>query len=376
MRPWASELVLSGAWEWTVDQGDVLDRLRAMPDACVHSIVTSPPYWGLRDYGLPTTRWADGMDCCLGLEPEPQDFIVHLAEVCSQLWRVLHPSGTLWLNLGDSYNGSGGEGGDYRTNGSKASNAGGGPKAKRAVGLKRKDLVGVPWRAALALQAEGWWLRRDVIWCKRNPNPESAPDRPHTAHEYLFLLSRAEHYFYDHGEAPALRSWWDIPTEGFPAAHFATFPTALPERCIVAGSSERGACPECGAPWRRIVKAEGGSIGRGWHDHQDDLRVGQRVVGDAAKGRGDRHDDYRRSTIGWERGCEHEAEPVPCVILDPFSGSGTTGVVARRLGRRYIGIELSDEYAEISRSRIAEALLPKRKRSVPKDRPGQLGLLA
>lgn len=398
--------VLSGAGDrpWHVEQGDVLATLARIPSDSVHCIVTSPPYWGQRDYDLPPTSWGDGWVGCLGLEPSPDQFIVHMQEIGEELRRVLHPLGTLWLNLGDSYNGSGGEGGDYRANGWKEGRAGAGPASKKAPGLKRKDLVGLPWRVALALQADGWWLRRDIVWYKRNPNPESAPDRPHTAHEYIFLMSRSEHYFYDaesvaqpssgrgsgnkapgyhHGNnaptepAPSrhLRSVWDIPTEPFPDAHFATFPTMLPELCIKAGSSWRGCCIDCAMPWSPIVAREGGSIGSGWNNHEDDRRVGQRIVGDAAKGRGDKHDTYQRRIVGWEPGCQHGGETIPCVVLDPFSGSGTTGVVARRLSRRYIGIELSEEYARMSEQRIADALLPKRKRPARADRPGQLGLI-
>ncbi|MBY6273924.1 MAG: hypothetical protein CW346_17265, partial [Bacillaceae bacterium] len=225
-------------------------------------MVTSPPYFGLRNYGV------DGQ---IGLESTVEEYVQTMVEVFREVRRVLRKDGTLWLNLGDSYNGSGGAGGDYAEGGLKE----GQPKypGRRLDGLKPKDLIGVPWRVAFALQADGWYLRSDIIWSKPNPMPESVTDRPTKAHEYVFLLAKSERYFYDAdairephtvdwigrniksakgnkdrndgGKAcetgnPAgrnKRSVWEISTKPFPEAHFATFPPELPEICILAGTS-------------------------------------------------------------------------------------------------------------------------------------------
>jgi hypothetical protein len=187
-------------------QAHVLDGLRSLPDGCVHCCVTSPPYYGLRDYGLPPSRWGDGWEGCLGLEPTPAQFVVHLVEVFAEVLRVLRDDGTLWLNLGDSYaSRPNGDLGPCGLQGSLVPHA----EVRRArawrrhqttgppPGLKHKDLMGLPWRLAFALQEAGWWLRADVIWSKPNPMPESVKDRPAKSHEYLFLLSKRARYYYD-----------------------------------------------------------------------------------------------------------------------------------------------------------------------------------
>jgi DNA modification methylase len=325
---------------------DVMEGLRQLPDESVHCVVTSPPYWGLRDYGV------SGQ---IGLEATPDLFVARMVEVFREVRRVLRPDGTLWLNLGDSYVTS--------PPGNKAPSASDvdgqyARKMKRQLGhgedvdaiyakaripgLKSKDLMGMPWRVALALQADGWWLRSDIIWHKPNPMPESITDRPTKSHEYVFLLTKSERYFYDaeaikeegitgdmrrpygsegswaldgrpiqrrpNGKPRAAgvqhkqtelgqqeggylgsndpfatrnkRSVWTIATNPFPQAHFATFPPELPEICIKAG------CPKDGT------------------------------------------------------------------VLDPFSGAGTTCLVADRLQRHGIGIELNPEYAAMAEKRI------------------------
>ena len=173
-------------------QGDVIETLRSLPDGIVHTCVTSPPYWGLRDYGIPGQ---------IGLEKTPEEYIEKIVEVFREVRRVLRDDGTLWLNLGDSYARNGGKNGQY--NAGKTAKVG---STKRRVqlgnyrvpdGLKEKDLVGIPWRVAFALQADGWYLRSDIIWHKPNAMPESVKDRPTKAHEYIFLLSKSPKYYYD-----------------------------------------------------------------------------------------------------------------------------------------------------------------------------------
>jgi DNA modification methylase len=297
--------------------GDVRDSLRQLADGSVRCVVTSPPYWGLRDYGN------DGQ---IGLEQTPELYVAEMVEVFREVRRVLADDGTLWLNLGDSYNGaapnrSGANGyNDGRTNRDKRFSVGG------VQGLKPKDLVGIPWRVAFGLQADGWYLRQDIIWAKPNPMPESVTDRCTKAHEYVFLLTKQPRYYYDHkaaaepakyagvtvkasdpntakngakgtfgatavgftqhdtvvGDTRNRRSVWTVTTKPFKGAHFAVMPEALVEPCVLAGSA-----------------------------------------------RGD-------------------------TVLDPFSGSGTVGVVALKHDRNYIGCELNPEYADLSRKRICD----------------------
>tara|TARA_R100001082_G_scaffold75567_1_gene43777 strand:+ start:1399 stop:2337 length:939 start_codon:yes stop_codon:yes gene_type:complete len=296
-----------------VIQGDVREVLKTLGDESVQCVVTSPPYWGLRDYGV---------DDQLGLEATPEEFVENMVDVFREVKRVLRNDGTLWLNLGDSYFG-GGRGDDSKLRGShkgqgtydsmKSSK----PDWNKVKGLKPKDLIGIPWRVALALQADGWYLRSDIIWNKPNPMPEPVKDRPTKSHEYIFLLTKSAKYYYDaeaikeNGEYPAgtkaakgsakrystdlvnsrppeykvydglrnKRSVWKITTKPYKEAHFATFPEELPEICIKAGTQK-----------------------------------------------GD-------------------------VVLDIFAGSGTTLRVASKLGRKGIGIELNPEYIKILKKR-------------------------
>ena len=283
---------------------DCVKSLRSMSDGSVDCCVTSPPYFGLRDYGV------DGQ---IGLEQTPDEFVAKLVEVFREVRRVLRDDGTLWLNLGDTY----------------AANRGGTtPPAQN--GIKRKDLIGIPWRVAFALQADGWYLRQDIIWHKPNPMPESVRDRCTKAHEYVFLLSKSERYFFDseamkepvqsnkgngksfrgggsytggnafnnhqlkdrdtHGNAPNeegtrnRRSVWTVATRPYKGAHFATFPPDLIEPCILAG------CPVGG------------------------------------------------------------------IVLDPFGGSGTTAGVAIKHGRRAVLCELNPEYVKLAEQRIKHEL--------------------
>jgi DNA modification methylase len=301
--------------------GDCRERLKELPDASVHCCVTSPPYLGLRDYGMQSQ---------IGLENSVAEYITALVEALEECRRVLRDDGTLWLVIDDSYatDAKGGRGQDKSTlsDGGKWQTAAHPPKLGRSnwrkEGYKRKDLFGIPWRIALALQERGWWLRCDIIWAKDSCMPERVSDRPTRAHEYVFLLSKSQQYHYDAAaiaeptsestrtrlaqnvaaqagsdrvpgktngpmravgspETRNCRSVWRINPGGFEGQHFATFPAELAERCILAG------CPEGGT------------------------------------------------------------------VLDPFFGAGTTGLVADRLGRDCIGIELNPEYAAIAERRIA-----------------------
>jgi DNA modification methylase len=341
----------------TLYLGDCLESLRAMPEVKVQTCITSPPYWGLRDYGV------HGQ---LGLESTPEEYVARLVAVFREVKRVLREDGTLWVNLGDTYAQAGGPGWQGKNGG----------RATRQFtlhrdsvpmreitrhppeGLKPKDLVGIPWRVAFALQADGWYLRSDIIWHKPNPMPESVTDRPTKAHEYIFLLSKSERYYYDaeavkepcesspsdirkmeqslpriggkhkmlidpYSKASAStnigqlrgvgdpsgrnrRSVWTIATTPYKGAHFATYPRALVEPCILAGSRE-----------------------------------------------GD-------------------------IILDPFGGSGTTAAVALSLGRRAVLCELNPEYAGLIHDRVMSEEAYQQPRlfadEKPKPVPQELGL--
>jgi DNA modification methylase len=335
----------------------------------VQMCVTSPPYWGLRDYGVKGQ---------IGLERTPEEYVATMVEVFRLVREVLVDDGTLWLNLGDCYCGAGYS--NHTLDGAALRGDGGKQKHTLAFpGLKPKDLIGMPWRVAFALQADGWYLRSDIIWHKPNPMPESVRDRPTRAHEYLFLLSKRPTYFYD-AEAIAeraryeciapgpdgltrnRRTVWTITPEQYRDAHFATFPKKLVEPCILAGTSERGHCPECGARWERVVE-------KGAAYPKIDHRGGQRAAGSAYDGAGSvRHMSGQESNawkashpdklLGWRPTCDHNKEPIPDVVLDPFLGSGTTAEVAQHIGRRYIGIELNSTYSPMQQRRTAQMVIP------------------
>lgn len=302
-------------------QGDCLKGLKNLPDNSIDCCVTSPPYFGLRDYGNENQ---------IGLEETPEDFVNKLVEVFAEVKRVLKPQGTLWLNLGDSYNGYKGNA-FSETAGSEYAGHRNQPTRKSGYGLeckdiKPKDLIGIPWMVAFALRANGWYLRQDIIWHKPNPMPESVNDRCTKSHEYIFLLSKSQRYFYDadaikypvleesinrvktgwagnekrgytsgkqnnlskrYGSQKAIemtmankRSVWSVNTKSYTEAHFATFPQELIVDCIKAG------CPKGG------------------------------------------------------------------IVLDPFMGAGTTGLVAKKLERNYVGFELNPDYIKIAEKRI------------------------
>ena len=464
--------------------GECRQVLRGMPEESVQAVVTSPPYWGLRDYGLPPTVWGGDPGCdhvwescghlhrggpqgptgersnrsgipaqnaaqhirvgdrcrCgawrgqLGLEPDPWLYLDHLVEVFREVRRVLRPDGVLWLNLGDSYaTGAnsgrvmGGENGKHDPIYESGAIPRCQPNRMPIEGLKAKDLIGLPWRAALALQADGWWLRQALPWIKRSAMPEPARDRPVTTVEYVFLLTKSRRYFYDHvaamrpsssrtllrlqqnieaqqgsfranggtranrsmravgGARRPLRSTdlffdslepphgavsgeggflaLDVPGGCFKGAHFASFPTSLVEPLLRAATSEAGACPGCGAPWERITAK--GRAHKEW----------RRACGSDASGtyRGQAVKDYDVAgvqnaseikarvlsgmrevvTVAWRKPCRCDfGPPAPCLVLDPFGGSGAVGVAAQKMGLDFVLIELSEEYTGMSLDRI------------------------
>lgn len=269
-------LFAKGAGRSALITGDSRRILAKMPERAFQVCVTSPPYWSLRNYNI------GGQ---IGLEPSLDDYIRSLVEVFEEVRRVLRDEGTLWLNIGDSYT-SGGR--TWRAPDKKNPIRGMDVRPPTPSGLKPKDLIGVPWRLALALQSAGWYLRADIVWNKPNCQPESVKDRPTRCHEYVFLFSKAERYFYDFKAVRGpngrnFRTVWDIWTQPYPEAHFATFPTQLVEPCISLGS-----------------------------------RAGD-------------------------------------LVLDPFIGSGTTGLVASLMQRRFVGIELNPDYVKIAERRIRDA---------------------
>jgi DNA modification methylase len=376
-------------------QGNVIKCLKKLPNNIVHCVVTSPPYYALRDYGVPGQ---------IGLEETPEAYIAKMVEVFRAVRRVLRKDGTLWLNLGDSYaTGTSADRRDGKRGIGDATQA-----AQDAVsrngnpfGLAAKNLVGIPWRVAFALQADGWYLRSDIIWAKPNPMPESVTDRPTKAHEYLFLLSKSARYFYDaeairedakvisgqnfrarartaagalggenqhHMESRAYtevkganrRTVWTIATEPYPEAHFATFPRKLVQPCILAGCPEH-ACPKCGAPWVKEVEKSGGTTCKSWHDHSDDLGRGQQKNENGM-------DTYRVEVTGEHPTCACGLPPIGGTVLDPFIGSGTTGLVAKALFRFYIGIELKPQYITLARKRVSLTQIEKCRKDFAKIR--------
>jgi len=424
--------------------GDCLQVLPTLPAESVQCVVTSPPYYGLRDYG--TATWEGGsaecdhktgknarndgnrngkdgfagnrnleghadmgallyrdtcpkcgarrVDSQIGLEQTPAEYVEKMVQVMREVWRVLRDDGTLWLNLGDSYAGSGkgrNADGTHQEGGKQGTNRGTveGRLTKTDTGeLKPKDLLGIPWRVAFALQDDGWYLRADIIWHKPNPMPESVTDRPTKAHEYIFLLTKSARYYFD-SEAikePAAepdrvrgdsighnqrtlagrpidrkaeqcatrnaRSVWTIATRPYKGAHFATFPPALAEKCILAGTSERGACPHCGKAWVRNVEKTVDAP----YQKQEGERQRQRTKGAITGGVENVTLKAKIQTVttGFSPACACPAhDPVPCVVLDPFAGSGTTGVVSLQRRRAFVGIELNPEYIELARARVA-----------------------
>ena len=380
----------------TILQGDVRSCLKQLDDESVQCCITSPPYWGLRDYGC------DGQ---IGLEPTPEAYVADLVAVFHEVKRVLRDDGTLWLNLGDSYANTSASG---QNNFEKSTLSGGrgqrdpmNPGLHKQIpeGIKPKDLVGIPWMVAFALRADGWYLRSDIIWNKPNPMPESVTDRCTKSHEYIFMLTKSERYYYDaeaikepvsevslkwaeygwdcdrpstknasmggdgiHTEKMGTRfvnpdgrnkrDVWTVATQPCAEAHFATFPAKLIEPMILAGTSEKGCCPKCGKPWERIVEHENAVL------ELSETALLKRSMGLATQTGGKQVSPASNKTIGWQPTCACGLDPIPCTILDPFMGSGTTAIQAVRLHRHYLGCELNPEYVKMAERRIADMVGP------------------
>ena len=423
--------------------GNCVSSMAALREKRFHIAVTSPPYLWQRLYGTDPVDWPEvtykpmpGMPTVtvpawrgeLGGEPEPLAYVGHLVEVFRGVWRVLRDDGTLWVNVGDSYH-------NVRTH-----NNGGVPtntvhlgtsrdgtecfsrenRNKKLDGIGEKNLLGIPWRAALALQSDGWVLRSEVIWHKPAPMPESVRDRPTRAHEQLFMFSKGPKYFYDataiaetaecdRKRGPALhadldstngnsglcrrelaetrnaRSVWAINSESMAEDHHAAFPTELPRRCILAGTSAHGVCALCGAPYVRVVERgsrpdrpgrvqerEGDSIGEA---HGEDGRDGSRKIATA-------------KTLGWEKTCKREphyawpkaertevSKPAPAEVLDPFGGSGRTAVAGWQTQRDVVLCEIREEYAEIARRQIEAAMQGQKIKRKQEDKAVGMGVL-
>ena len=359
-------------------------RLLPLPDKSVHMIATSPPYWGLRDYGTDGQLGLERVHDCLawarGDDPCGACYVCNMRTWAAEMWRVLRNDGVMFLNLGDSYAAQGGTCWPAPTNiGNKAAGGSHRVNNRPLPGLKPKDLCGIPQRVVLALQADGWYWRSEIIWHKPNAMPSSVKDRPSTDHEYVFLLTKRPRYFWDaeavkeasaepdrtRGDAIGhtqrrlagrpvdrvaiqtatrnLRTVWTINTQPYSGAHFATWPPALVERMVKAGTSERGVCPECGAPWRRVVdKGEAVNAPRNPNDVQPYPAGNGYNNGTGAT---TLHKVRHVETVEWRPTCGHaDAAPVPAIVLDPFAGSGTTLLVARQLGRVGLGFDLSETY--------------------------------
>ena len=298
--------------------GDCRDVLRAMPAESVHCVVTSPPYWGLRDYGIG--------EASIGLEPTPDLYVEHIVEVFREVRRVLRADGTVWLNLGDGYS-SGGRT-TYNDVGSNLDVHVPKQRPDNPPGLKPKDLLMMPARVALALQADGWWLRSEIVWAKTNTMPESMKDRPTSSHEKLFLLAKAAHYWYD---ADAIK-------------------TPAKESSI--------------SRWQQnIEEQQGSAFNDRWDqmtkDEQQSMGANKRDVWWLSPATSD-IDHYAVMPEGLVEPCVLAGCPEDGTVLDPFGGSGTVGVVAQKLGRRAILIDMKGEYLDMARHRIEAVPLPMR----------------
>ena len=315
--------------------GDCRETLKSLPEQAVQCCVTSPPYWGLRDYGV------DGQ---LGMEKTPEEYVTNIVDVFRQVWRVLKDDGTLWLNLGDSYAAAR----SYQVTDSKHVDVGNSMAKSVPVGLKAKDLVGIPWRVAFALQSDGWYLRSDIIWHKPNPMPESVTDRPTAAHEHIFLLTKSAKYYYDHEAVKEQREW------------------PISNRNILDNTPKEtppGTGPHTGLRKEGLADKQRGHSRRhaGFNDRWDSMTKEDQ----GALGRNLRN-VWTIATQPYPEAHFAVFPPKliePCIlagsragdtVLDPFLGSGTTAQVAQSLGRKWVGCELNPDYAVLQKKRTAQ----------------------
>lgn len=440
-----------------IEFGDNRETLKrwAEQGVKVQMCVTSPPYYNLRDYK--TGTWVGGDPNCdhvehvaahggeradrdqssqvfqykdkcekcgairedkqLGQEETPEEFIENMVDVFRHVRNILADDGVIWVNMGDTYARQGGTNSKPRHWDGRERDVGNDMRFKNLasdIGHKPKDLLGIPWMLAFALRADGWYLRQDIIWSKLNPMPESVRDRCTKSHEYIFLLSKSQNYFFDHeaikeplaeasvGRAKrkqklmdesgvgtlgkqivdgvdtthayaglALgrngktgydlesglrnkRSVWTVATKPYKGAHFATYPPELIEPCILSSTSERGHCSECGARWVRDVERK--RLKRSELNPSDPRYRPNSYDGEYAdiNGKGDAGYTFTK-TIGWKPTCDHGHEPVPDIVLDPFMGSGTTAAVAIEHGRQYMGCDLNPDYQSLQNQRISAA---------------------
>lgn len=378
---------MDGKMTYQIIQGDALEVAKAQPDNSVHCITTSPPYFRLRKYL--TAVWIDGDEQCkhvligqtcskcgacyvdqqIGMEDSVNDYVTRLVELFHELRRVLHPSGVLLLNLGDSMAGSGGAGGDYNKGGKRAGQPKFAGTRTRDTRFKAKDLMMVPARVAIALCEDGWWLRSKIIWLRESNMPESVLDRPTDCYEEVFLLTKSKKYYWDYiavrERTTDGKSWrnarnvWTINPVNSGVKHYATMPVELAKKCIMAGSSEYGVCSKCLAPYKRIIKRTPGyskTCPKTQAAHEA-RGGGKKFTGTVGKSGGGRIDGTVE-VLGWEPTCKcQDAEVIPSVVYDPFAGAGTTMLAAELLGRNSLGSELGAGYIAMAHERIARDLI-------------------
>lgn len=358
-----TEARLAEAPRNTILQGDVLDQIRTLPDGCVQTVITSPPYWNLRDYGVPGQ---------IGLEATPDAWLQRMVAVFAEVRRVLRDDGTLWLNIGDCYaTHAKGHSGFATSTLDQTAQAwqdvtsehrrGDDTRSALAIGLKDKDLIGLPWMLAFALRADGWYLRSDIVWSKPNPMPESVADRPTRAHEYLFLFAKSQRYYYD---ADAIR-------EPVKASSVARIQQANFANQTGGAKDFAAAGVNANRSMRRTLehfadKQRGHSRRHaGFNDRWDAMSRDEQQANGA-----NRRDVWMIATQPFAE-AHFATFPMalvePCIaagsrpgdlVLDPFMGSGTVGVVCRRMGRDYLGIELNPAYVEMAQRRIAKEVQP------------------
>ena len=354
-------------------QGKSQDVLKQFPDNTFHTVITSPPYWSLRDY------FSNGQ---LGQEETPEEYVENVMSIMREVKRTLRKDGTVWFNIGDSYNNNSGfcratKGWSRkgRTKGSADK------KAIKHLYIKKKELFGIPWMVAFALQKEGWYLRCDIIWEKTNPMPDGAKDRPTRGHEYIFLLTKSPKYFYDyfrvledtedhpggiqgfgaknqrgtyrmdqnrtfqHYGKRNKRAVWRTSVSTFQGDHFATYPPLLIEPCVKASTSERGCCIKCRTPWERIfekVEVEREVIektpsSKMQMENPDDMFSKDYNLDSNKTGKFVKVKMLELVSKGWKKKCKCKTgKTTSCLVLDPFSGTGTTGEVAISHQQNYV----------------------------------------